>query len=462
MSNFSPDFKSRIFVERTKDLWPRNWELYLELIEHEKWTKEHLRNYNFQKRLEMLRYAYENSEFYRNLYDEAGVNPYEVRTESDWEKVPIVTKQMIADHSRDVEVKEYIERFGFAAHTGGSTGKPLRVFRDRRHFWQAPWWRFYGWHVGRKPGDPECDEPIWGLDEASVDRSYYRSSEEWLRQRDISFWPKKYINLSPYAEFEENVDGFIRELGKSPLAKMYAYAGGLDMFTDYCLNKNIVFSNMLFIDSCASPLTEVIRKKARKVFGCDVFDFYGSNEMGPMAIECHASGPDHHLHVLSDLLALELVDDNGDVVECGETGTTIITCFTNKVFPFIRYNHGDRTHYIKDVCGCGLPFPCIAPVRGRMSEYLTTKDGTRLDGVGFNEAFDFHPDAATAFQFRQTKDGYVTMLVVPNEKYQDSHKEISGVLQKLNTDFTGRIEFDLKLVESIQYDGGKIRYIIHE
>ena len=271
--------------------------------------------------------------------------------------------------------------------------------------------------MGRKPGEPECEAPIWGLDEASIDRSYYRSTKEWLRQREISFWPKTFINLSPYAEFEENVEEFIKILKQSPLANMYVYAGGLDMFTDYCIKNGVDFSNILFIDSCASPLTEVIRKKTTKVFGCDVFDFYGSNEIGPMAIECHSSGPKHHLHVLSDLLHLELVDDEGRTVE---TGTTRVTSFTNRVFPLVRYNHGDRTHFIKNPCECGLLFPCIAPVMGRMSEYLTTKDGARLDGVGFNEAFDFHPDAATSFQFRQKQDGYVTLVVVPNNGYSNA------------------------------------------
>lgn len=462
MSKLTPEEKSKFFVERTKDLWPANWDGYLELIKHETWTKEELAAYNFQKRVEMLQYAYEHTAFYKKLYDDAGLNPYTVRTEEDWAKVPIVTKQMIADHSREFEVDGLIEKYGFAAHTGGSTGKPLRVFRDKRHFWQSPWWRFYGWHLGRKCGEPECSVPIWGLDEGSIDRSYYRSTEEWIRQRDVSFWPKKFFNLTPYAEFEDGVEKFIEDLSKSPLAQIYAYAGGLDMFTDYCIENDVHFNNVAFINTCASPLTPIIREKVKKVFGCGVFDFYGSNEMGPMAIECCKSGHEHHLHVLSDLLSLELVDDDGNLVQGEEMGSTIITCFTNKVFPFIRYNHGDRTHFIQKSCECDLPFPCIAPVRGRITEYLATKDGVRLDGVGFNEAFDFFPEAVNAFQFRQKTDGYATLVVVPNEKYTNSNEEINLVLTKLNNDFAGKIVFTLQSVKSIKYDGGKMRYIVHE
>lgn len=435
---------------------------YLELIQHETWTKEELADYNFKKRVEMLKFAYEHTDFYKKLYDDAGIKPEEIKTEDDWAKVPIVTKQMIADHSREFEVKDTIEQYGFAAHTGGSTGKPLRVFRDKRHFWQSPWWRFYGWHLGRQCGEPECDIPIWGLDEGSIDRSYYRSTEEWIRQRAVSFWPQKFFNLTPYAEFEDCVERFVEELSKSPKAKIYAYAGGLDMFADYCIEQGIRFNNVAFINTCASPLTPIIRKKVKKVFNCNVFDFYGSNEIGPMAIECCKSGEEHHLHVLSDLLSLELVDEDGNLIQGEELGSTVVTCFTNKVFPFIRYNHGDITHWINKNCECGLPFPCIAPVKGRVTEYLATKDGIHLDGVGFNEAFDFCPEAVKAFQFCQKSNGYATLIVVPNNNYAYAMVEINSVLEKLNKDFTGKLEFTLKCVDSIPYDGGKMRYIVHE
>lgn len=462
MREFTPELKNDIFVQRTKDLWPQNWNYYLELISHELWSKDQLAEYNFLQRKNILKYAYENSRFYKRLYDDAGLTPQDIKTESDWEKVPIVTKQMVSDFSRDIEIEKVIKDYGFPAHTGGSTGKPLRVFRDKRHFWQAPWWRFYGWHLGRKAGEPECSYPIWGLDYASIDRSYYRASEQWIQQRKIAFWPISFINLSPYAEFEKDIDRFITELKKSPAAKIYAYTGGLDMFLDYCIKQRIYFKNVLFIDAGASPLTNIIRNKVKLVFSCDVFDFYGSNEMGPMALECNSSGTEHYLHVMSDLLDIQLVDDNNQVVPMGETGTTIITSFENRVFPFVRYNHGDRTHYVNHNCDCNLPFPCIAPVRGRATEYLITKQGTHIDGVGFNEIFDFYPEAALAFQFRQNQNGIVRLVVVPGNNHSHALEEINIVLSKLNDDFKDRIEFSLELTDSIKYDAGKIRYIVHD
>lgn len=463
MSTFTLEEKSRIFIERTKDLWPQNWDKYLELIKHETWTKEELYAYNFKRRTDILKFAYENTAFYRKLYDNAGLKPEDIRTEEDWNKVPIVTKDMIAKHSNEFEVKDAIEKFGFVANTGGSTGKPLRVFRDKRHFWQAPFWRFYGWHLGRKPGDVGLDTNIWGMDDASIDRSKYRFTPQEWNQRSVAFWPIQFYNLSPYTEFSDTVAKFVEELAKSPSARIYAYAGGLDMITDYCIEHNITFDNIEFIEVCASPLTEVIRNKAAKVFGENkTFDFYGSNEMGPMALECKYSGASHHLHLQSDLIHIDLVDDNGNPVVGEDIGSTIVTCFDNKVFPFVRYNHGDRTHWINEPCECGLPFPCIAPVKGRISDFLTTKTGLNLDGVGFNEIFDFHPNAAKAFQFRQSKNGFAKLVVVPNTAYENSMKEINLIFDKLKCDFNGKIEFTLELVDNIVYDGGKMRYILHE
>lgn len=462
MSTFSAQEKSRIFVERTRELWPENWENYLELIRHEKFSKEELMAYNFKRRVEILQYAYENTKFYKKLYDEAGINPYEIRTEDDWNRVPIVTKQMISDHSDEFEVKEDIEKYGFVANTGGSTGKPLRVFRDKRHFWHAPFWRMTGWYLGREVGNPYMDAPIWGIDQSYIGRDQYRFSEAELRQRDVAFWPIKYSYLDCYADFKKAAPKYLEEIKKSPMHRIYAYSGGIDMLADYCIKNNIpVPSNIAFAELCASPVTKLIREKVERALGCKVFDLYGSNEIGPMAVECAHSGEEHHLHVLYDLLHMELVDDKGNLVNGEEVGTTIITCFDNKVFPFVRYNHGDKTHWINKTCDCGLPFPIIAPVRGRISDYLVTNEGLHVDGVGFNEVFDFNPEAALSFQFRQKVDGYVTLVVVPNPRYADSMKEINAILNKLNNDFKGQIEFTLECVDSIDADGGKTRYIVH-
>lgn len=234
------------------------------------------------------------------------------------------------------------------------------------------------------------------------------------------------------------------------------------MFADYCLQNHLQIPNVAFVEVCASPVNQIIRDKVQKAFGCNVFDFYGSNEMGPMAVECMHSGEDHHLHVLNDLLHIELLSDTGAPVEGEDIGNTVVTSFTNRVFPFVRYDHGDRTHWINKSCECGLPFPCIAPVKGRVSDYLSTRSGMRLDGVGFNEIFDFYPEAVRQFQFRQSEDGVVSLLVVPNKEYSMYRDEINQVFSKLQQDFDSKINFTLHYVESIAYEGGKMRYIIHE
>ena len=45
--------------------------------------------------IRILTFAYENTEFYKKLYDDAGMNPQDIKTEKDWNAVPVVTKQMI-------------------------------------------------------------------------------------------------------------------------------------------------------------------------------------------------------------------------------------------------------------------------------------------------------------------------------------------------------------------------------
>ena len=48
-----------------------------------------------KKLLDIINYAYNNSGFYKKLYDDAAVDPDEIRSGDDIVKLPIVTKSMI-------------------------------------------------------------------------------------------------------------------------------------------------------------------------------------------------------------------------------------------------------------------------------------------------------------------------------------------------------------------------------
>ena len=114
--------KQRIFVERTQRKYPRVWEGYLELIQHELMSKDELAELNFKKRKAIVRYAYDHTVFYRRLYDSIGFNPRDLKSEDDWNALPVVTKEMVRENFEEMIADQGVRKYGVISNTGGSTG----------------------------------------------------------------------------------------------------------------------------------------------------------------------------------------------------------------------------------------------------------------------------------------------------------------------------------------------------
>ena len=97
--------KERIFVERLQHNNPHLWARYCELVSHETMSKDELDAYNFSKRRELVKWAYKNTEFYHSLYSSSGFDPADLKSDAEWEKLPIVTKQMLKDHLQEMCVR---------------------------------------------------------------------------------------------------------------------------------------------------------------------------------------------------------------------------------------------------------------------------------------------------------------------------------------------------------------------
>jgi len=132
--DYSAEEKQAIFIERTKRKYPRDWSFYEELIRHERFTADEMAAYNFSKRQEIVRYAYENTKFYHEYYDAHTFHPDDLKTEEDWWRIPCIGKQTIKEHFADMVVGgpdgEFAKRRGKLDGIGGSTGEPTTIYED--------------------------------------------------------------------------------------------------------------------------------------------------------------------------------------------------------------------------------------------------------------------------------------------------------------------------------------------
>ena len=130
-----------------------------------------------------------------------------------------------------------------------------------------------------------------------------------------------------------------------------------------------------FISCFLGPdLDNSLRQQLEEMWGCPVYDNYGTHEMALGGFECrHKSG----LHFMEDCIYFEVVDvETGASVPLGETGNLVVTILHRNVPPMIRFNVRDLARIIsEDTCACGSSFR-------RMDKFLGRSDDmVKLRGV---------------------------------------------------------------------------------
>lgn len=74
-----------------------------------------------------LQHAYENVPYYRRVLKEGGIEPREVASLFDLNKLPVLTKEDVRKNSLSLMASNYGSRAGIRGRTGGSTGQPFSL-----------------------------------------------------------------------------------------------------------------------------------------------------------------------------------------------------------------------------------------------------------------------------------------------------------------------------------------------
>ena len=88
------------------------------------------------------------------------------------------------------------------------------------------------------------------------------------------------------------------------------------------------------------------------------------------------------------------MDDAGFPAAPGTPGRILVTDLTNFAMPFIRYETGDVGVWADNPCACGRPFPLLAEVLGRTSDFIVTPAGKLIHGEFFTHLFYDAPEVA--------------------------------------------------------------------
>ena len=400
---------------------------------------------NRSERKAIVEYAYENCPFYKKLYDNNFFHPSMLKTPEDWSKVPIIEKADIRNNFNDIISKMVTPKDYFQK----TTGVPLKVLGDNRANYMPILWRAYSWY-----------SVSFAADNAVVGRNVNPTSKVKALLRPLVHFPTRLITLDASSVSPRDIELFINKIRKTKPAILSGYVGTILRVARHIVSNDIKDLPIIALTHVTSaPISNLERDIIRKAFRGDIMDQYGSVEITCLAFE----SPEHKgLYIPDDYRHIDIVDDKYELVPDETYGNIVVTDLENRAFPLIRYKNSDRTKKLS-ITG-NLPFTILAPIKGRVSDFIKTPSGIIVSGEYLTTIFDDYPNEISAFQVVQHKDYSLSIRYVADKAFAKEHvdKVITFVRSKMYEVTKNELEINMLLVPTIEDDRGKLRFVINE
>lgn len=414
------------------------------LMESQYWSHKNILEYQLKKLKLLVHHAYNNTRYYKSVFDSIRLKPEDIRSLEDMNYIPILTKQVVKENGSDLLAQN--NSYGkWPKSTGGSTGSPLRYYLSSDTLSMDTANRFRAWsEAGYKLGD----KIIYLGGPSLIGKKDYK--------RNIYY---KLYNFKPISSFEmneTNLAHYIKLIKSSSAKIMFAYASSAKLLADYVLANRISDIGLKAIFTTAEVLFPAHKEKIKEAFRCEVFNFYGANDGGIAAFECS----EHNgLHQVSERAILEIIDENNHHVAVGEEGNIITTDLTNYTMPFIRYKVEDRASMFMDSCKCGRNLPLISEIKGRISDFIIGLHGEKVHGEFFSHLFSQY-NWIEEFQIVQRNLQEIKIILKTN---RTEHHSDNLLIQSILKHKFKSMQVNLNYVQNIEKTaGGKYKFIISE
>ena len=366
-------------------------------------------------------HAYQGSGFYRQKIDESGVQPDEIQSLDDLQKLPFTT----ADDLREgypfplLSVpKSQVVRIHASS---GTTGKRKILSYTQKDI--DDWTHFFA----------RCYE-LAGLtqeDRVQIAVGYGVWTAGVGFQMGCERFGAMALPVGP-----GNVDMQCQFLVDLQSTAMCCTASmGLLMAEEIKrrgLKDKIALKKMIFGSERSS---NAMRKHIKDLLGlADMFDIPGMTELyGPgTGLDCYKH---EGIHYWADYYIIEIVDPlTLEPVPLGETGEMVLTTLCKEAAPLIRYRTRDLTRLIDQPCSCGNILPMHDRILGRSDDMIIFRAVNIYPGQ-IDQVLSSIADASCEYQVHldRKKDGkdHMSIRVECEEGFEQSRRpELAQIIAK--------------------------------
>lgn len=316
----------------------------------------------FQEKLirEFCEYAYNKTQYYHQKFEEAGINPIDIKTFDDLNKVPLTQKSEL------VEIQKANPPFG------GLLAIPLKdinvVFRS-----PGPLLEGFSIEAASSVGNSLC-------------KSLYTNG---FRKGDIVNVTFSFEGVPAGIGFTQGVNllgaisvpmgtgktdlqiGLMKQLNINGFIGTPSFLGSLGK---KAIKKGVNPRKDLSIEvGCftAEPLPESLRENLEDTFGMMARQVYGIADLGIIGRECPLAQGMH----LEESMITEIIDPiTNESLSPGERGEVVVTVPYRREIPFIRFCTGDASRIMDEpICGCNRTSPKLERWLGRINQIIKVK-----------------------------------------------------------------------------------------
>lgn len=404
---------------------------------------------------ETLVNCYENIDFYKRSFDEAGFDPHTIESLEDLRKAPFTTKQDMRDAypyelfavpRKDVKEIHMSSGTTGVATVSGYTDADIRSWGD-----------CFARGIGYAGGTEEDVVHVcygYGLFTGGLG-AHYGGLAVGAETIPMSAGnTKRQIKV-------------LQSMGSSILCCTPSYAMhiadtaiemGLDPRKDFTLKAGI---------HGAEAFSDQFRKNLEDKLGYKVYDVYGLTEvMGPgVAMECEEQDG---LHVAEDHFFVEILDpETHEPVPDGEWGELVITTLTKEASPVVRYRTRDITRIMPGECACGRTHRRIDRLHGRTDDMFKVR-GVQVFPSQIENVCAAFPEIADWYQIELTREGgldIATLKIEINPDFPiDEIRKIEDLQRRMQQALKDElaVSINIKIVEphTIQRSEGKAVRIV--
>lgn len=405
------------------------------------WPREQIFEWQIKKYKSIANDAYENTRFYKEIFNDIGMHPNDIKSYNDIKFIPLLNKETIQLHKDKFISKLFKPRSLAYGTTSGTSGIPLGLY-------------------SLKYSTPRVETAfvhnVWSAFDYQSNLQHVILRGNVLKDGPIQKWGR-HLLLSSFNLDESNMKNYVAAINSLRPDYFQAYPSAISTFCDFLQRNKLKLPDSLKLIMCSSEnLFSFQREKIKNTLKLPTCNLYGNSERTVIGGNCRHS---EAIHINPAYGFLELIDYRGEICrQEGQVGEIVTTAFTSPAFPLLRYRTGDFAVYNSGRCACGWNSSILKNIDGREQEFFLTSDGRKISIAAINMHTDIFDDFKQ-FQFRQSHPGYVDFLYIPHT--ETKAPDVKRITKELSLRFGDAMNINYEEVDDIPLSkSGKHSFLI--